>query len=474
MKAYARFTSEPVNPKMARREPRRGRRHVGEDIFAVVLIFTATAALIPILQPIVAPGSLPAATAAGNTATIMIWLGFYTISVALLTGNFEQLIHAVLAEKWLLALLGLAILSTAWSQAPEVTFRRALALSGTSLVGFYLGLRFRTDELLDLVAASLAIAAILSLGASLVLSIGRMHDAGPVTGAWRGIYATKNELAQVMTLGLLVFLIRAATSVRRRLLWGTLIVAAGFVVIMANSMTSLGMTAALLILLPFYRAMQKCSLVGAACLAAGFIWAVLVTAWLYANGFLRLNSEYFSQLLSRDISTLTGRTLVWTAAWDKVLERPWVGWGHSSFWLGWDGRGSAYVLAYAGWNAGYGHNGFLDALLDLGLVGFFFLGTGLVMGIGRALKYLRVRPDAIGLWPLLFLTFLILGNTLEGGLLQQNYYMWILFLAVTSSLRLDLRSIARAQEWKAQVDQKSRQAPESVVANARPSQRDWM
>ena len=80
------------------------------------------------------------------------------------------------------------------------------------------------------------------------------------------------------------------------------------------------------------------------------------------------------QLLHRD-EGLTGRLNLWNAVLLAISKRLWLGYGFNAFWQGMKGE-SGYVLTAVGWAPKYAHNGFLDLVLDLGLLGLLVFAIG--------------------------------------------------------------------------------------------------
>lgn len=69
-----------------------------------------------------------------------------------------------------------------------------------------------------------------------------------------------------------------------------------------------------------------------------------------------------------DVTTLTGRTFIWRAAAELISEKPFLGYG---FGAGGAALEDYYAAGVAGWRTFNTHNGFLQAQLDLGVVGLF-------------------------------------------------------------------------------------------------------
>jgi exopolysaccharide production protein ExoQ len=145
-------------------------------------------------------------------------------------------------------------------------------------------------------------------------------------------------------------------------------------------------------------------------------------AWLLLG-----NTDTVLGLVGKD-ATLTGRTVLWSAVLDAIRGRPWTGYGYSAFWLGWEGK-SAVVWLVTGEEFYDAHNGILDLWLTLGLVGVSVFALNFVRAFGRAIAWARATGTVVGLWPIAFLTFMLLSNLTEGTILQQNNLSWILYVA---------------------------------------------
>jgi O-antigen ligase len=85
----------------------------------------------------------------------------------------------------------------------------------------------------------------------------------------------------------------------------------------------------------------------------------------------------------------------------------------------------------------YSHNGYLEMLLNLGVIGFLltlvFIGTG----IKRALCLSRQHLSGTSLWPLAFLVYFILHNIGECTLVMQSLE-WVLCVSYVAGTDLVL------------------------------------
>jgi O-antigen ligase len=150
-------------------------------------------------------------------------------------------------------------------------------------------------------------------------------------------------------------------------------------------------------------------------------------------------------------STLTGRTAIWSAAWRMAHHHFFFGYGYGAFWRGLSGP-SEWVWSAVGSTPPHSHNGFLDAWLDLGLVGVALVGLSLIAALRSAWAVMRSPGSIQRAWPFVFVLFLVLFNITESSLVARNSLSWTLLVAVAAGTELE-RSRAR------QVASPSPQAP---------------
>jgi exopolysaccharide production protein ExoQ len=127
--------------------------------------------------------------------------------------------------------------------------------------------------------------------------------------------------------------------------------------------------------------------------------------------------------------TFTGRTDIWAFAFDRIAERPLLGYGFHSFWQ--IGDASPALHAPPGFIqvAPNGHNGYVDLMLQVGFAGFglFLL---LLLGVaGRISRLIDAKPW-FGLFCTSLLVFVILHNLLESTWFEVLDINLILFLTL--------------------------------------------
>jgi O-antigen ligase len=295
-------------------------------------------------------------------------------------------------------------------------------LVATTAFGIYFGSRYTVKEQLQL----LGWACVLVILSSVLMVVffpryGVDHDIFP--GAWKGAFPHKNAFGRILWLSALVFYFARPRAWR----WVLLAVPLCLLVL---SRSVAGMVAFGLVLItpPLYRILhQKMS-----------VW---VPTFLVLGGVLPLALFLLGatvpdvlQAIGRD-PTLTGRTYLWKAVLPSIASHCWLGYGFDSFWLGTQGQ-SASVLIRAGFAVSQAHNGFLNLVLDLGLLGLGAFVAGYVQIWQRALRFLRISTDPIPLWFCTYLTLMLIYNLVESSVLKQNDIFWALYTSVAVSVFL--------------------------------------
>ena len=121
---------------------------------------------------------------------------------------------------------------------------------------------------------------------------------------------------------------------------------------------------------------------------------------------------------------LTGRAGIWSAVVSAIGVHRWLGYGFDAFWRGAVGP-SLDVWRSSGVRTPHSHNGYLDLLLGLGMIGLAVFLVAVALVLRRAIEALRVGVGSARTFPFLFLALFLLYNITESS------------LSVTSLDRLD-------------------------------------
>ena len=279
--------------------------------------------------------------------------------------------------------VGFLCLSALWSLDPPTSFRVAVIYFYVIIGAIGVARTMHADEFMHLLSWCCFLSAIASIFLVLALPVVAFNEFD-----FRGIFTHKNVLGEVMATGALATLhdIRVA---RGRYL-GKLCMLFVFVG-MAYASKS---TAALLVSLVF------CGLSGfdtlwrkggAARLTGVILAALLVPLLIVAVA----APDTFLELIGKD-PTLTGRTEIWAYVIQDIGMKPWLGWGYVSFWS--LSNPAALEISNAlGWVVPQAHNGLLEFLLNVGLVGTALFALILVRTLVLAVQCLRTPERALAI-----------------------------------------------------------------------------
>jgi exopolysaccharide production protein ExoQ len=396
-----------------------------ERAFTVISLLHYTGGpLIVILSGGASEGDTSAGTPDYALVQVLFFIN-YAISFFLLVLRWKKVIQVIRKDRYITVLLGLCFISFLWSTAPTVTLVRSVAIIGTSLFGVYLATRYSLKEQLQLLTWTFGIAIILSL-----LFIFGLPKYGIMSGfhvgKWRGIYAHKNVLGKLMIVSSIIFLLTSLNENKNRfLLWGGFVFS---IILLLLSKSSSSLINFIIIMMAFFvlRTFRWRYALLFPVLSLLTIVAELSYLWLVAN------TEALLSSMGKDTS-LTGRGPLWSAVLDSIWQHPWLGYGFSGFWKGWD-TPSAAVWRVVGWEPPNGHNGLLDIWLDLGLLGLTIFLIGFLVNVVKGLAWIRMSKTAEGFWPVMYIIYFWLSNQTESALLRQNEIYWLLYVTVVISM----------------------------------------
>ncbi len=397
-----------------------------ETSYAMLMLIYTTGAFLPFLR---GHGGVTEA----NTYEIAVQIPLYCLAVLFSVLHWTVVWEATWQVKWIVALTAITVASAGWSPVPLFALRRGLILAGTTAFGIYFGARFDINEQLCILVRVCA----LVVGLSFVFIVFLPQyglDSTFHNGSWRGIFAQKNSLGRIAVFSAIVFYF-AQPRAGRWLAW-TGIGASVALVLLSKSATSLVILALVASMQIVFRLLRTRSVLAVPAFSFGGVLLALII--LSGN----LGPPMILKFLNRDPS-LTGRVRLWELTMWAIARRPWFGYGFKSFWLGMEGA-SAAIVQQLHWSPPSAHNGFLDILLEVGIVGLCLFAIGYLLLWRRALMFLRRDPSDVPLWLCTYLFFMLVYNFSERTILDQNTIFWALYAGSAVNLYLDLPRSARA------------------------------
>jgi O-antigen ligase len=395
-----------------------------EKVFSVAMLFYMTGAVLPFVFGI----HDRAVRVEGNVTELALQAALHAVAFGFIAMHWRTVLRATWNAKWILALVAIAIASSAWSEDPLFTLRRSIVLLASTMYAVYFGGRFTLAEQLRLLSWTFALVVCSSLFMVIFLpQYGVGHDV--FLGAWLGAFPQRNLTARAMVLAALVFYFVRPSAIR----WIRWVGVAASLCLIAESRSATGpiMIIVMIAILLSFR-MAKLNLTALVPVVIGVGTLVIALAFL-----MWTNQSQLFALVGRD-STLSGRTDLWSAALVSILRRPWLGYGFNAFWAGMQGKSYSVQLSVGSY-MGHSHCGFLDLTLDLGLLGLVTFFTGYLVLSRRALQILRRVPGSASYWLCAFLCLRVLYNLDDAAILSQHDIFWVLYASTAVNISTFMR-----------------------------------
>jgi len=344
----------------------------------------------------------------GNQPWELVLAISYTGLVLILIPWYRETQFVLRRNLSLVAMVLLALLSSLWAHMPYLVLRKSIGLYGATLLGVAFAARLSFPDQLGVMNWLFRTIAVLSL--AFVVFLPKL--AVTEEGQWMGVFEYKNALGSMLGLGALVEWQRPAESRGSKILKIIAFLLYAVLLVHADSVTPLiALFGAVLLIESYKFATFRLRLPLYVFGLATLIMVAIGFTFVVANGDSVMN------MVGRS-SNLTGWTEIWSLALSFVPQKPILGYGYSGFWLGASPESFVINRIMRGWIM-YAHNGYLEQQLNLGIVGLALTLTFLGIGVKRALKLSRRHSDAT-LWPLAFLFYFILHNTVECTIMIQD------------------------------------------------------
>jgi exopolysaccharide production protein ExoQ len=335
----------------------------------------------------------------------------------LISTRFKEILSVCKRSKLLLLLPALAFASMLWSQNPTHTLVDSLNLLLTTLFAIFLCVRYPGDRLVSFLTLSAFVALMLCMLA--VIAFPSVGIDAFQQDSWRGIFGQRNNCATACTLFLTVGLHTKTRGVIEQLLRASVIVLSLVFIVMSGSRTGFILAAlafALTFGLRFIARIRSLDRILFFMVMA--IPTTLAVFLIYSN---------FNQILAamdKD-PTLTQRTIIWAQVLPSIAKHPLLGYGYSAFWAGLNGESMQTVLT-TGWMEGQAQDGYLDILLQLGIVGLIPLVALLLRGFVQAATAIeRKLLDSAAMLAIVLLPVILIQNIGESSLLLPLGVPWL-------------------------------------------------
>jgi exopolysaccharide production protein ExoQ len=315
-------------------------------------------------------------------------------------------------------------LSSFWSLSSQASMKGAIFFLLSSLIIMVLFRELYYRFCLNEIYSALFLFFFISMWASVVLHLvgmGQMTE-GEYAGVMNGIFPHKNFLARMAVMSIVLSFMMPLGSAKKMLL----LIPSVYSMFMAGSVGA-----------PIYAVLAFISMHSIQMFIKGskariqvVVGGVLVLISLL---FLIAYLDILLNNIGKDL-TFTGRTFIWEYALEFISERPVLGFGYEAFWPTQNGM----ILNLYGlfWDVPHAHNGFLDLLLELGLVGLLFFLIIFFFAI-KSFGTLLSNPE----WTLAFfiVLYVFFTNVLEKSSFQYFDIQWGCFIGLIYVAELAVR-----------------------------------
>ena len=398
----------------------------------LIWLVTSTTRLISILRPSGAIASVSIeASIEGDPITRLIAIALILAGILVLILRRDRIAAFLRANKGILIFYAYVLLSIAWSDSPGISFRRYIRLCGALIMAFIVvsekdqhgGFEhvFRRYAAICLALSFFYIRTDRSIG--YVIGVHGDHFMA-------GILGHKNDLGTLCMFSFIFFLWRAMRA------WpavsyfdGLLILINIYLLVRAQCTTALVLAifgTALMIGLKIVKGGFRKSVVSIMIL----VIITLPIFLLAMNSASAMIPGSFFEITGRD-ATLSGRIPMWRDLINLGRDDLILGSGYEAYWI------RHYREIWAMWsflpiNA---HNGFVEVLLNLGVLGLAIMISVITRALGLAGSEDQLsRP--YGRWYLIVLIMLVINNITEASLAKLTLG-WSLFLFISANSEKD-------------------------------------
>ncbi len=293
-----------------------------------------------------------------------------------------------------LFLCGWILLSSRWATNTSISLSTAVRFIMIVTFSAYIASVYDGKQFISFLTRGFLIAVVASFAVMLLVPrLGLSNIGGDYGNAWRGAFTHKNWLGAAMSVGTIVGAYSYVIRANYRLVSTFTFISCFLLLVLSRSATSILSLFIALVVTIFGAAIQSrrlpvlriFALIGLACIVLLLLFFPL----------LDIDLNDLPHLAGRS-SDLTGRAEVWRAVWMVIQKRPFTGYGYG-FWAQ-PSVTRSNIWLMANWEVPHSHNNWLDAGLQLGLVGVVISAFIWLSAIRRAMWLILLRDDHAALF----------------------------------------------------------------------------
>lgn len=314
-------------------------------------------------------------------------------------------------------------ISIFWSGDFNSSLIKLVNIIGISLLSIFVASSLKKEDFFKIICLFFIISIFLNILVSIVTPQIGIYE----TGIWKGVYLHKNWLGTTMLFGSVTLLMGVKKENKLKSI--LIISVALFIIIQSSSISSLlifFLILGLVLYIQFFRE-NKLLLISS--------MFILIGISIYVGFYLLSNINLFYSLIGRD-SSLSGRSDLWPLILEAINHKLLFGYGVGGFWI--QHGASEHISKLMGWDVYGSHNGFLELLLNVGVVGltlFILFYFQMVIRILKGVPKSKPNDKKHIIWMLIMCFLILLVNITENRIIpSNNFYGFFLFLLGVVSL----------------------------------------
>lgn len=339
----------------------------------------------------------------------------FILAVIAIIPHYKNFFNWLNREKFILFFFIWAGITVLIAINPFVAFKRYFQYILTSLVFISFFLNFSNEKLL-LNLLKYLFSTYLIITFMICVLIPDAKD--PTFNTWRGLHATKNNLGQYAAILIIFFSYQYINSISwLNKLYNIFFLLLSFILLLGSfSMTNIVLIVVFVIFLLLLNLKKVFNILG---IGYNFIILLISVYTIIISSTLILFPEIsiiFFDITGKD-PTLTGRTDIWLLLLTQNSNNLITGVGFQSFWIP---EKLSKLILFQYWLPNQSHNGYLDIILEIGIVGLIVF----LLMIYSFIKNAKTNNNYI--W-IIIVFYTLLLNLSESTLIRPHHFTNVMF-----------------------------------------------
>ncbi|NNL20403.1 MAG: O-antigen ligase family protein [Ignavibacteriaceae bacterium] len=348
--------------------------------FAVLVFFTFFGTKLP-FQEVDPQASFKAETT--NIVNQILYVFLFLSSMIIAIKRIDTISLFIKREKYLSLFILLCLASAIWSNYHFMSFKRSFQLLSVSLVVMNALLFIEPSKLLKVLKIIIILYLLITVFSSLF--IGAAID--PRFGTWRGLSDHKNGLARY---GFYCFIISlffygGQNKLSTKITNYAISFVSVIIVFMSGSSTGIVMIGLIIIISLMFSIEEifKSLRIGRTLMILVFL--SIISLYIVINILAPHLIDRIPLMLGKD-PTLSLRTEIWDYVWMEIEKKIFLGYGFGTYWIMGSTVINQFAAIFGGFMINQAHNGYLEIMLQLGLVGITLFAIIVILLIFRIFK----------------------------------------------------------------------------------------